>query len=241
MLTLSGRTALMIGATGREGMGAVKALADGGMNVVICTVHGLETAQAFLDSDPRYAERCMIALHRDGSKAVMKAAVERFGSLDVIIANHGDHRFTYTPVEQITAADFREELEHMNCTALELIQSALPWLRESRAGRIILMANAGARTGLPEEGLCQSAARAALINMTMFLARELGGDGITVNCIARAGMEGEPNTEQLLKKMPLGRPGTREEFGAAVAYLASEEAGFLTGQVLNFCGGLYMG
>lgn len=240
MLTLVGRTALIIGATGYEGLGAVRALAEGGMNVVLSTLHGMETAQRLLDSDEKLRERCMIVRHTDGDESNLHEAKERFGSVDVIIPNHGGAFFHEAP-EGITKESFLKEIDHQTYTNLHLIQCALPYLRDSAAGRIILMANAGARNGLPEEGLAQSAARGAVVSMTYSLARELAPCGITVNCIARAGMRGERNTEELLPLIPLRRAGTDTEFGAAVAYLASEEAGFLTGQILNLCGGLYMG
>ncbi|MGL5436348.1 MAG: SDR family NAD(P)-dependent oxidoreductase [Lachnospiraceae bacterium] len=240
MFTLNGRTAIIIGSTGYEGLGAVRALVDGGMNVALSTLHGWDTAQELLQSEEKYHKHCIIVNHKDGDEANYRQAFEHFGSLDVIIPNHGDH-FKYENFIDITQEQLFKELQHQNYTSLHMVQCAIPYLMKSKAGRIILMANVGARNGLPDEGLCPSTARAGVIAMTYLLARELAPDGITVNCIARGGMKGETNTDKLLAQMPLGRPGTDVEFGSAVAYLACEEAGFITGQVLNLCGGLYMG
>ena len=257
MFTLSGRTAVITGATGYQGLGMVRALLDGGMNVVMMT-HMPDRIAGIIASLPEEQRaRCVAMMDSGkGDAETFRQVKEKFGSVDVVIPNHGPG----PRPEGIDAFD-REEMEKrlgMNvCKTLEMIRDALPYLKESKAGRIILMSSAGARTGVLEEGLMDNIVKGAVVSMTYALARELANDGITVNCVAKSGMVdqhpvgrpergkppvmGEPEDDVLKDKLPVGFCGTPENLGAAVAWLASEEAGFVTGEVVNLNGGYYMG
>lgn len=247
MQTLQGRTAVMTGASGHVGAGAVRALTAGGMNVAMIT-HNLQDARALVEELRGSPGQCVAVSNEKGDAAALDEIYERFGSLDVVIPNQGG------PVQPRPLADITEEellhtLRHQIAISFAMVQKAAPYLEKSRAGRVILIASSGARTGLSAEGLCDCVARGGVISMTYALAGMLAGKGVTVNCIARSGLEndhpprlpGELDTAGLAGRIPLGRNGTPAEFGASVAYLASEEAGFLTGQIVNLCGGLYMG
>ena len=247
MLTLAGRTCIFAGATGMIGRGAVKALAEGGMNVVMAT-HNPESAAEIIASLTGMPGTVIAAGTQEGQKDFYAEIEERFGSIDVVISNTGGFNAPRS-VDEITAEDISKKLEHQVTGAWRMVQNALPYLRRSRAGRILLMSSAGAQDGFTGENIADSIARGGVISMTYALARALAPDGITVNCIAKSGVvnDHEPRKPEhyqvnsILERIPLGRIGTNDEFGAAVAYLASEEAAFVTGQVLNLSGGLHIG
>lgn len=256
MLTLSGRTAAVIGATGYQGLGIVRALLDGGMNVAMMT-HMPERVAPIIASLPEnQRSRCIGVSNEGGDGPSLSRVVDVFGSLDVLIPNHGPGP-RQEGIENMDMDDFSRRLDMMVAGTLKIIRCALPWLEKSSAGRIILISSAGARLGLQEEGLADCVVKGAVQSMAFSLARELAPKGITVNCIAKSGLKdtpfltkpergkppvlGEPTDSVLLPKTPLGFSGTPESFGAAAAWLASEEAGFVTGEVVNLSGGLSMG
>lgn len=256
MLTLSGRTAAVIGATGYQGLGIVRALLDGGMNVAMMT-HMPERVAPIIASLPEnQRSRCIGVSNEGGDGPSLSRVVDAFGSLDVLIPNHGPGP-RQEGIENMDMDDFSRRLDMMVAGTLKIIRCALPWLEKSSAGRIILISSAGARLGLQEEGLADCVVKGAVQSMTFSLAQELAPKGITVNCIAKSGLKdtpfltkpergkppvlGEPTDSVLLPKIPLGFSGTPESFGAAATWLASEEAGFVTGEVVNLSGGLSMG
>jgi NAD(P)-dependent dehydrogenase (short-subunit alcohol dehydrogenase family) len=221
-------------------------MVEGGMNVAMLT-HMPDQSRQVIDSLGEYSGRCIALTNERGHAALFEAVAERFGTIDVVIPNQGAP-IARQELADIAAEDMTEKLRHQITQSFALVQAALPYLTKSKAGRVILVASSGARDGLAEEFLCDSVARGGVISMTYSLARELAPAGITVNCIAKGGMgsnraqkPNEYDAASFLNKIPMGRTGTPAEFGAAVAYLASEEAGFVTGQILNLCGGMYMG
>lgn len=247
MFTLKGRTCVFPGATGMIGRGAVRALVEGGMNVVMVT-HNIQTAQELAESLKDAPGKCVAMSNENGDISVYGDVFKMFGSIDVIIANSGNLD-AVKPILEITREDIQKKVMHQIASALGMVQKGLPYLEKSTAGRVILMASAGAQDGFQGENFCDSVARGAVITMTYCLARELASKGITVNCIARSGLVNDNpphqrstfDSESIKPMIPMGRIGTSDEFGAAVAYLASEEAGFVTGQVLNLSGGLHIG
>lgn len=267
MLTLKGRTCVIGGGTGAVGRGAVRAMCQNGMNVVLGT-HMVEDARSLVEELKDCEGKCVavsakmifdIVTENGVNKLVeipveegafdgnVKFAYDRFGSIDVVISNTGAFDAPL-PLEEISDEELTKKLNHQVVGAFRSVMSALPYLKKSKAGRILLMASAGARNGFTGEYFCDSVARGAVISMTYALARELLPCGITVNCIAKSGMvnDHEPHgrvldMNTLVPQIPVGRIGTADEFGAAVQYLVSEEAGFVTGQVIDLSGGLAIG
>lgn len=247
MFTLEGRTCVFAGATGHIGEGAVRAMCQAGMNVVMIT-HSPERAQGMIDSLGEYKHRCIALSNEKGDDALFGEIAERFGSVDVVINKTGGFSAPVA-VEDINPEDLSKKLNHQIMGSFKMAQAALPFLKQSKAGRIIFMASAGAQDGFTGENMCDSIARAGVINMTYCMARQLAGTGITVNCVAASGIVNDHpprgpehfDSASIQHLIPVGRIGTNDEFGAAVAYLASEEAGFVTGQVINLSGGLHIG
>lgn len=247
MLTLQGRTCVFAGATGVVGRGAVQALAEAGMNVVMVT-HNPDGAAEIVAAMEGKPGRCLAMSNDKDDSLIYQAVEEMFGSVDVIISNTGSFD-SPKKFEAITEEEMTKKMSAHVAGPMGMVQKALPFLERSRAPRVLLMASAGAQNGFTGENICDSVARGAVISLTRCLAREFADRGITVNCIAKSAVVNDHaprgpqdlDTELLADRVPLGRIGTREEFGAAVAYLASEEAGFVTGQVLNLSGGLHIG
>jgi len=243
MLTLSGRTAYISGATGIQGQGIVRALASGGMNIAMVT-HNMASAESLIRSLGDNACHCAAYSNTRSDDEILKEVYQRFGSVDVIIPNQGS---PYQPkkISDITEDDLLKKFNHQVVGSFAMVKSALPYLMKSKSPRVILMASGGAEAGFVEEGICDNVARGGVISLTFSLAQELAGRNITVNCIAKSGIaddnlhirDDEYKAEKYIQLFPISRIGTPDEFGAAVAWLASEESGFITGQVINFTGG----
>ncbi|MCC8068104.1 MAG: SDR family oxidoreductase [Clostridiales bacterium] len=247
METLKGRTCVFAGATGRIGQGAVKALAQAGMNVVMVT-HNPESAGDIVAALSGCPGRVAAVSNENGDGAVFGQIEREFGSVDVVINTIGSLDKVCS-IEQITEDKLRDKLEHQVTLPFLMMQAAIPYLERSSAPRMIFASTAGALDGFGGENLADSIARGAIITATYALARELAAKGITVNCIARSGMinDHDPRTDSdfdvksIAHRIPMGHIGTAEEFGALVAYIASEESGFITGQVFNLTGGIHIG
>ncbi|MGM9594232.1 MAG: SDR family NAD(P)-dependent oxidoreductase [Candidatus Onthomonas sp.] len=246
MSTLAGRTAVMTGVSGENDLFLVRTLLEQGMNVVMIT-HQLEQARARIEELGPLGSRCSAVTAVVTDEAETEAAfaqIERqFGSIDLILPKHGGPPKD-RPIEEIDGAGFLRELENRVVGSFHMLKAALPYLRKSRAGRVIFVSSAGARMGGAGEGLEYTVSKGALLSLTYKAARLLAPEGITVNCIAVGGMEDpahDPAREPRAGQIPVGRLGTTADFTAAVCYLASEEAGFVTGQVIHVCGGMYMG
>lgn len=247
MLTLQNRTCVFAGATGNIGRGAVRALAEGGMHVVMAT-HNPDSAKEIIESLQNAPGTVEAVSNEGGDAAALKRVAERFGSVDVVISTTGGLDRPVLP-EQITKEQLDQKFHHQVSEVYAMLMAAYPYLKKSRAGRVILLSSAGAQNGWRGENIADSISAGAVLSMTYSLARAWLDDGITVNCIARSGMidDHEPKepsqyrAAEAVEKIPMGRLGTSKEFGAMVSYLASEEAAFVTGQVLSLSGGIHIG
>jgi 3-oxoacyl-[acyl-carrier protein] reductase len=250
MLTLLGRTAVVSGGSGKVGYEIVQQFLEEGMNVA--TFHSRnEKAEMTKSWLKRYDNRFMSS---SGDIAEYFEKInEKFGGIDVLVCGQGwppDNQ----EIEDMTN-DYWNGVIYSNLTrSFQLMQKALPYLRKSPAPRIIFLASCEARTGGLSDGLAYTAAKGGVISLTYSAARRLARDGITVNAVAMGGIYNKPypvgdeNQEHeppdytgMQDQIPLGRLGKPEDISTAVCYLASEEAGFVTGEVLNVNGGLFMG
>ncbi|NTV91158.1 MAG: SDR family oxidoreductase [Clostridiales bacterium] len=243
MLTLEGRIAIITGGTGFQGEGIVEALAKSGMTVVMIT-HNMERATKMIEALGEYGKYCLALSNEKGDDAVVEDVYERFGSVDVIITNHGMPEIK-KPIAETTPEELTHKFEHQIIGSYKIIKRALPYLEKSKAGRIILVTNGGARSAVPGEGLGGNIVEGGIIYMAGSMARELAPKGITVNCIVKSGLLNDQpvknpdgfDVNKYVDRIPMGRTGTAGEFGAAAAWLASEESGFVTGQVVRLDGG----
>ncbi|MCC8102954.1 MAG: SDR family oxidoreductase [Clostridiales bacterium] len=248
MLTLKERTALISG--GGFGTGYVIAgkLLEAGMNVVICSSRKQKGEEARDSFPPELRERCLglgcDVANPEEVRAALAAATEAFGGVDVIINGAGMH-----DRENFAIGDEKwNRLLYSNVTGtFVMIREAIPYLEKSKAPRIINMSTIEGRTGGYECGVATAAAKGGIIAITRSAARSLAKKRITVNCVAVGALEAEAKEprgkeaeEALLAQIPLHRFGTAKEVVPAVEFLASEEASYITGAVIDVNGGLFM-
>ena len=244
MLTLKGRTCVFAGATGNIGRGAVRAMAEGGMNVVMVT-HNPDGAKDIIEELKDCPGIVTAVSNENGDGACFEEVEKRFGSVDVVINTTGGINKPEV-FEKLSEKKLDDKLSHQVTGPFTMAQCAYEYLKRSRNARIIFCATAGAIDGNENENILDSIARGGVITMTRCLARALARDHITVNCIARSGMinDHDPHkaddydAKEMLPVIPLGHAGSADEFGALVSYIASEEAAFVTGQIFGLSGGL---
>jgi 3-oxoacyl-[acyl-carrier protein] reductase len=253
MFDLHGMTALVTGASGGIGSAIARALASQGARLAISGSNA-QKLRAFRDEldehTPQHlqeVDHVAIACDLSDPEQVEKlvpAAVESLGKLDILVNNAGitrDNLIMRMKDEEWDAV-LRVNLE----AAFRLMRAASKPMMKARFGRIITITSVVGTTGNPGQAN-YAAAKGGLVAMSKSLGQELATRGITVNCVApgfiRTAMTDvlpEAQKEALNGRIPMGRMGEGEDIGAAVAYLASKEAGYVTGQTLHVNGGMAM-
>ncbi|WHU03568.1 MULTISPECIES: 3-oxoacyl-[acyl-carrier-protein] reductase [unclassified Sphingomonas] len=244
MFDLTGMTALVTGASGGIGSAIAKALAAQGARLAVSgsNVEKLEAFRAELGGD-HVALPCNLS---DAAQvdALVPQAVEALGKLDILVNNAGVTR------DNLTMRMKDEEWDQVISVNLEaafrLIRAAAKPMMKARFGRVISITSVVGATGNPGQAN-YAASKAGLVGMSKAVAQELASRNITVNCVApgfiRSAMTDvlpEAQKTALLTRIPAGDLGTGEDIGAAVVYLASKEAGYVTGQTLHVNGGMAM-
>jgi 3-oxoacyl-[acyl-carrier protein] reductase len=184
----------------------------------------------------------------DGSSvdAAVKAAIDRWGHLEIVVCNAGI--FSRSTLPDTTDDEFTRTFDVNVRGVFNLIRAALPVMMHQRYGRIVTVSSHNAKRGTGASSKATYAAtKNAVESYTRGAAVEGAPFGITVNCVSPGWIEkGPPPLERsdfekaLLAAIPLGRPGRPDEVGAAVAFLASDDAGYITGETLDVNGGTWM-
>ena len=247
-MTLESRIALVTGGSSGLGRAMVAALTRAGARVAFTYRSNAAGAQAVVAELSPPAE--VVALQGDVSieadmARIVADVIARFGGLDILVNNAGITRDAL--VLRMHAEDWQAVLDTNLTGAVRCCRHALPHLLGSTAGRIINIASIAGILGSAGQ-VNYSAAKAGLIGLTEVLARELAPRGITVNAVAPgvidagivAGMPEEAR-RRLVAAVPMGRMGTAEEVAALVVFLASREAGYITGQTIAVDGGTTTG
>jgi len=244
MYDLTGKNVLLTGASGGIGGAIAKALHGAGATVALSgtRVDPLNELAAAL-GDRVHVLPCNLS-DADAVNALPKQAVEAMGSVDVLVNNAGITRDNI--FMRMSEEEWSQVLEVNLTSTMRLCKGVIRGMMKARWGRIVNISSIVGATGNPGQAN-YAASKAGMVGMSKSIAYEVASRGITVNCIA-PGFIATPMTEALtddqkagiLGQIPAGRMGDADEIGAAVLYLASAEAGYLTGTTLHVNGGMAM-
>jgi 3-oxoacyl-[acyl-carrier protein] reductase len=246
MFDLSGRVALVTGASRGIGRAIARRLAEQGATVVAAARgdHALDVVNDIAAAGRRAEALTLDVTDRDALQRVPADIVERHGRLDNVVSNAGIAR------DQLLMRMKREEWDAVLATNLTatfaLAQAAMRPMLKQRAGRIIAISSVVGQSGNAGQ-TNYAASKAGLIGFVKALAREVASRGITANVVA-PGLIDTDMTRAIADKaeadwasqIPLARLGTPDDVAAAVCFLASDEASYITGQVVAVNGGMYM-
>ena len=245
MFDLSGMTALVTGASGGLGSAIAKALAAQGARIALSgsNVDKLESFRSELAGD-HVAVPCNLSDAGAVDQLVPQAVEALGGKLDILVNNAGVTRDNL--LMRMKDEEFSDVLRINLEAAFRLMRASVKPMMKARFGRIISITSVVGVTGNPGQAN-YVASKAGLIGMTKSVAQEVASRGITVNAIApgfmASAMTDALNEQQragILSRIPLGTMGSGDDIGAAVVYLASKEAGYVTGQTLHVNGGMAM-
>jgi len=245
MFDLTGMTALVTGASGGLGSAIATALTGQGARLAVSgsNVEKLEGFRASLGGD-HVALPCNLSDGAAVDQLVPQAVEALGGKLDILVNNAGVTRDNL--LMRMKDEEFEEVIRINLEAAFRLMRAAARPMMKARFGRIISITSVVGVTGNPGQAN-YVASKAGLIGMTKSVAQELASRGITVNAIAPGFMSSamtdalnDQQRDAILSRIPLGAMGSGGDIGAAVVYLASKEAGYVTGQTLHVNGGMAM-
>ncbi|MAL00096.1 MAG: beta-ketoacyl-ACP reductase [Citromicrobium sp.] len=248
MFSLEGKTALVTGASGGIGSAIAKALAAQGARLALSGSNG-DKLRAFREQlqDEVGGDHVEITCDLSNATSVeelVPATIDTLGKIDILVNNAG---ITRDNLAMRMKDDEWDQVIRINLeAAFRLMRAAARPMMKARHGRIVSITSVVGATGNPGQ-MNYTAAKAGLTGMSKSLAQELASRGITVNCVApgfiRTAMTDaldDKQKEAINARIPAGRMGEGDEIGAAVAYLASDEASYVTGQTLHVNGGMAM-
>ena len=246
VLSLTGRTALVTGAS--RGIGRQTAILMARLGARLGVAYGRDEAGARATLEEAGGAGVVLGadLGVDGeAERLVGRAEEALGPLDVLVANHGIWK--RAPIEAMTAAQWDEMLVTNLSSVRALCSEAARRMLARGRGSIVLVASTAGERGEPFHSH-YAATKGAIIALTRSLGAELGPRGVRVNCVApgwvmtdmsRGALDGTTG-DGIRRAIPLGRPGTPEEIAGPIAFLASDLASYLHGQILSVNGGAVM-
>ncbi len=248
MFSLEGKTALVTGASGGIGSAIAVTLAGQGARLALSGSNGAKL-RAFREQLNAQTGGDHVEITCDLSNAeqveeLVPATLDTLGGLDILVNNAGITRDNLAM--RMKDEEWRDVLSVNLDAAFRLMRACARPMMKARSGRIVSITSVVGATGNPGQ-MNYAAAKAGLVGMSKSLAQELATRGVTVNCVApgfiRTAMTDDlPDAQKdaLNARIPAGRMGEGGDIGAAVAYLASDEAAYVTGQTLHVNGGMAM-
>ena len=245
---LDGRVALVTGASQGIGKAIALELAKGGATVALAARSEAKLADVKAEIEAAGGKAETFALdvsNEDAIKATAKEIVAKLGAVHILVNNAGVTRDTL--MLRMKTADWDDVLDTNLKGAFLLTQALLQPMMKARWGRVINISSVNGELGAAGQAN-YSASKAGLIGLTKSMAREFATRNITVNAVAPGFIETDmthvltdDQKNAMLGMVPLGRAGSVADIAAAVSFLASEGAGYITGHTLDVNGGLYMG
>jgi 3-oxoacyl-[acyl-carrier protein] reductase len=244
-MSLRNRVALITGGSRGIGKGIALRLARDGARVAIAYRSNKAAAQQTLRQLQTSGADC-VAVETDISdparaEELVRTVADRFGRMDVVVNNVGD--FKWGTLGESPLEDWKNVFTSNLMTVVYVSRAALPHMRRGRWGRIINLGAVGAERAFGQAKIsAYAAAKAAVVALSRSLALEEAKNGITVNVVNPSNIDENELTVEEARRMrdarfPIGRPPTAEDVAASVAFFASEEAEYVTGQVVNVSGG----
>ncbi|HKN23689.1 MAG TPA: SDR family oxidoreductase [Candidatus Acidoferrum sp.] len=244
-MSLRNRVAVVTGGTRGIGRGIALGLARDGAKIALVYRANKAAAQMALRELQAVGADC-VAVETDitqhaRAEQLVKTVADRYGRIDVLVNNVGDFRWgtlAESPVDEWTSI-FTSNVT----TVFYMCRAALPLMRKGRWGRIVNLGAVGAERAFGQAKIsAYAAAKAAVVAMSRSLALEEAKNGITVNVVNPSSIDEKDLTLEEARKLkdaryPIGRPPTVDDVAAAVSFFASEEAEYVTGQVVNVSGG----
>ncbi len=248
MAGLTGRVAFVTGASQGIGRACALQLAEAGAVVALAARNKEKLASVAREIEAKGGQAATFRMdvsNEDEVKAVVKAAIERFGKIEILVNNAGVTKDTL--LMRMKRSDWDSVIQTNLTGAFLMTQAVIGSMLKQRWGRIVNITSIFGQMGQTGQAN-YSASKAGLIGFTMAMAREVASRSITVNAVAPGYIETamtEGLSTELKSKVhemiPLGRAGTDMDVANAVRFLASEEAGYITGHTLNVNGGMLMG
>ncbi len=245
--TLQGRVALITGASQGIGRACALMLAERGATVALCARNEAKLGEVAAEIAGAGGEASAFALDlssEDSIKACAKSVIERLGKVDILVNNAGITRDILAL--RMKKKDWDDVLTTNLTGAFLMTQACMGSMLKTRWGRVINITSVVGETGQAGQAN-YAASKAGLIGLTKALARELASRTITVNAVAPGYIETamtavltDEQKKAMTSQVPLARGGTDKDVAAAVAFLASEDAGYITGHTLDVNGGMYM-
>lgn len=247
-MSLSGHVALVTGASQGIGRASAKELAKAGATVALAARNQdklNELAQEITAAGGTAAAFAMDVADEEQIKSAIKAAIGRFGKIDILVNNAGITRDQL--VMRMKRADWDSVLNTNLTSAFLTIQQVIPSMLKQRWGRIVNITSVFGQSGQAGQAN-YAASKAGLIGLTMAIAREVASRSITCNAVAPGFIETSMTSglsddfkQNAVEMIPLARVGTPDDVARAVRFLASDDASYITGHVLNVNGGMLMG